>query len=200
MTGNMRMNTTTMTAGASGLWGALTRAVSGGGLFMTEFSPSGGPGGVAFVPKVPGHIVPVDVQDARGFMVHRDGFMAATQGVQLSSSFQRSLGAGIFGGDGFILQHLAGNCQAWVALGGEIVENVLQPNETLLVHPGHVGMFEDSVSFDITTISGVKNLLFGGDGLFLVQLTGPGRIWLQTMTVPNLAHALERYIRPPNNR
>jgi uncharacterized protein (AIM24 family) len=82
MTGNMRMNTTTATAGATGLWGALTRAVSGGGLFMTEFSPQGGPGGVAFAPKVPGHIVPVQIGNGSGYMVHRDDFLCATQGVQ----------------------------------------------------------------------------------------------------------------------
>lgn len=198
MTPNVRMNTTTATAGASGLWGALTRAVSGGGLFMTEFTPQGGPGGLAFAPKVPGHIVPVEIGDGRGYMIHRDGFLCATQGVQLTTALQRSLGAGIFGGDGFVLQHLAGTCQAWVALGGEIVENELQAGESLLVHPGHVGMFEDSVAFDITTIKGIKNAIFGGDGIFLVQLTGPGRIWLQTMTVPNLAHALQRYMVKPD--
>jgi uncharacterized protein (TIGR00266 family) len=194
MTANVRMNTTTATAGSSGLWGALTRAVSGGGLFMTEFRADGGPGGVAFAPKIPGQIVPVEVQPNRGYLIHRHGFLCATQGVQLSTGFQRSLGAGVFGGDGFILQHLAGDCQAWVALGGEIVANDLQPGETLLVHPGHVGMFEESVRFDITTISGIKNALFGGDGIFLAQLTGPGRVWLQTMTLPNLAHALAPFL------
>jgi uncharacterized protein (TIGR00266 family) len=194
MTANIRMNTTTATAGASGLWGALTRAVSGGGLFMTEYAATGGAGGVAFAPKIPGHIVPVEVRPGRGYLIHRDGFLCATQGVQLTTALQRSLGAGIFGGEGFILQHLAGDCQAWVALGGEIVSNELQAGETLLVHPGHVGMFEDGVTFEITTISGVRNALFGGDGIFLVQLTGPGRIWLQTMTVPNLAHAVVPYL------
>lgn len=193
MTQNIRMNTTTATAGASGLWGAFTRAVSGGGLFMTEFLADG-PAGVAFTPKIPGQVVPVEVQPTRGYLIHKHGFLCATQGVQLATGFQRSLGAGVFGGDGFILQHLAGACQAWVALGGEIVTSDLQPGETLLVHPGHVGMFEDSVSFDITTISGVRNALFGGDGIFLAQLTGPGRVWLQTMTLPTLAHALAPYL------
>jgi len=133
MTPNVRMNTTTATAGASGLWGALTRAVSGGGLFMTEFAAEGGPGGVAFAPKLPGQIVPVEAQPNRGYLIHRHGFLCATQGVQLSTALQRSLGAGVFGGEGFILQHLSGACQAWVALGGEIVANDLQAGETLLV-------------------------------------------------------------------
>jgi uncharacterized protein (TIGR00266 family) len=194
MTPNVRMNTTTVTAGAAGLWGALTRAVSGGGLFMTEFIAEGGPGGVAFTPRIPGQIVAVEVQPNRGYLIHRHGFLCGTQGVQLSTALQRSLGAGVFGGEGFILQHLAGTCQAWVALGGEIVTSDLAAGETLLVHPGHVGMFEDSIGFDITTISGIKNALFGGDGIFLVQLTGPGRVWLQTMTLPNLAQSLAPYL------
>ncbi len=194
MTPNVQMSTTTATAGASGLWGAITRAVSGGGLFMTEFTTQGGTGGVAFTPKVPGQILPVEVRDGRGYMVHRHGFLCGTQGVTLTTALQRSLGAGIFGGEGFLLQHITGNCQAWVALGGEVVNPQLQPGETLLVHPGHIGIFEDSVTFDITTISGIRNAIFGGDGLFLVRLTGPGRVWLQTMTVPTLAHALAPYM------
>jgi uncharacterized protein (AIM24 family) len=194
MTPNVQMNTTTATAGSSDLWGAITRAVSGGGLFMTEFTSTGGTGGVAFTPKVPGQILPVEVRGGRGFMVHRHGFLCGTQGVVLQTALQRNLGAGIFGGEGFLLQHITGNCQAWVALGGEVVNPTLQAGETLLVHPGHVGMFEDSVTFDITTISGIKNALFGGDGIFLVRLTGPGKVWLQTMTLPTLAHALAPFM------
>ncbi len=194
MTPNVQMRTATGTAGARGLWGAITRAVSGGGLFMTEFTSQGGMGAVAFAAKVPGQILELTVQPGRGYLVHRHGFLCATAGVELTSALQRRLGAGVFGGEGFVLQRLSGSCQAWVELGGEIVSHELAPGESLLVHPGHVGMFEESVSFDITMISGISNALFGGDGLFLVQLTGPGRIWLQTLTMPNLAHALSPYM------
>jgi uncharacterized protein (TIGR00266 family) len=194
MTPNVQMRTTTATAGSRGLWGAITRAVSGGGLFMTEFTSSGGMGAVAFAAKVPGQIMEVQVQPGRGYLVHRTGLLCATQGVEVTAALQRSLGAGIFGGEGFILQRVSGTCTAWVELGGEIVSHELAAGESLLVHPGHVGMFEESVSFDITTIRGISNALFGGDGLFLVNLTGPGRIWLQTLTMPNLAHALSPYI------
>jgi uncharacterized protein (AIM24 family) len=194
MTPNVQMRTTTNTGGSRGLWGAITRAVSGGGLFMTEFTSSGGMGAVAFAAKVPGQILELTVQPGRGYLVHRHGFLCATYGVELTAALQRSLGAGIFGGEGFVLQRLSGTCQAWVELGGEIVSHELAPGESLLVHPGHVGMFEESVAFDITTIRGISNALFGGDGLFLVQLTGPGRIWLQTLTMPNLAHALSPYL------
>ena len=109
-------------------------------------------------------------------------------------ALQRSLGRRHLRRRGVRAAAAGGTCTAWVELGGEIVSHELAPGETLLVHPGHVGMFEESVSFDITTISGITNALFGGDGLFLVQLTGPGRIWLQTLTMPNLAHALMPYM------
>jgi uncharacterized protein (AIM24 family) len=92
------------------------------------------------------------------------------------------------------LQRLSGYCTAWVELGGEVVERTLAPGESIKVHPGHVGMFEESVNFNITTLRGVSNIFFGGDGLFLAELTGPGRIWLQTLTLPNLAHALAPYL------
>jgi uncharacterized protein (TIGR00266 family) len=194
MTANVQMRTSMAAAGSRGLWGAITRAVSGGGLFMTEFSATGGNGAVAFAAKIPGQIMPVEVQPGRGYLVHRHGFLCATAEVELTMGLQRSLGAGVFGGEGFVLQRLSGACSAWVELGGEVVSHELGAGETLLVHPGHVGMFEESVSFDITTIRGITNALFGGDGIFLVQLTGPGRIWLQSLTVPNLAHALSPYL------
>jgi uncharacterized protein (TIGR00266 family) len=190
---NVRMNTTTATAGSSGLWGAITRAVGGGGLFMTEFTAEG-TGAVAFTPKVPGQIVPLEVAPGRGFMVHRHGFLCGVRGIEISIALQRSLGGAVFGGEGFILQHVSGTGQAWAALGGEIVDFDLGAGETILVHPGHVGMFEDSVRFEITTITGIRNALFGGDGIFLVQLSGPGKVWLQTMTLPSLAHALAPYM------
>jgi uncharacterized protein (TIGR00266 family) len=195
MTRNIVLQTSARTAGATGFLGVIGRALSGGGLFMNEYETSGGgPGMVAFAAKVPGSIVEVQVNSGQNYFIHRHGFLCATQGVDLSIGFQRSLGAGIFGGDGFILQKLAGNAHAWVELGGEIVTYNLAPGETLQVHPGHVGMFEGSVNFDITLIPGLKNKLFGGDGLFIAQLTGPGQVWLQTLTMPNLAHALEPYL------
>lgn len=193
MTDSIALHTTTATGGAGGIWGAVTRAIGGGGLFMTEFSAPAQRGMVAFAAKVPGAILPLDLAHGRSYMVHRHGFLCGTDGVSLSVGFQRSLGAGLFGGDGFILQKVTGPGSAWVELGGEIVTYDLPPGGVLKVHPGHVGMFEDSVSFDVTLMRGIRNALFGGDGLFLAQLTGPGRVWLQTLTMPNLAHALSPY-------
>jgi uncharacterized protein (AIM24 family) len=183
-----------MTAGATGFFGVLGRALSGGGLFMNEYQTTGDRGMVAFAAKVPGSIMEIQVTPGQAYLVHRHGFLCGTQGVELAIGFQRSLGAGIFGGEGLVLQKLTGNATAWIELGGEIVTYDLAPGESLQVHPGHIGMFEDTVNFDITMIPGLKNALFGGDGLFIARLTGPGKIWLQTLTMPNLAHALIPYI------
>jgi uncharacterized protein (TIGR00266 family) len=194
MSPNVVLQTNAMTAGAKGFLGVLGRALSGGGLFMNEYHVNDGQGMVAFAAKVPGTIMEVPVAPGQSYMIHRHGFLCGTAGVELTIGFQRSLGAGIFGGEGMILQKLSGSATAWVELGGEIVTYDLKPGESLKVHPGHIGMFDSTVNFDITLIPGLKNALFGGDGLFIAQLTGPGTVWLQTLTMPNLAHALLPYM------
>jgi uncharacterized protein (AIM24 family) len=138
--------------------------------------------------------VPVEVGAGREYMIHRHGFLCSTPRVQIGVGFQQSLGAGIFGGDGFRLQHLSGEGTAWLELSGELVTKELQAGETLRVHPGHVGAFQSSVSFKITTVPGIKNKIFGGDGIFLAALTGPGKVWLQTLPISKLAHALVEYM------
>ena len=197
MTAGIELRTTTQAAGSSGLFGAIGRAMSGGGLFMTEYSAPSMPGQVAFAAKIPGHIVEVaqgGFTARGGYLVHKHGFLCATPGVTLGTGIQQSLGAGLFGGNGFLMQRITGSGRAWVELGGEVIERTLAPGEVLRVHPGHVGMFEDTVGFGITRLRGIRNMFFGGDGLFLAELTGPGRIWLQTLTLPNLAHALAPYL------
>src|SRR5476649_2328823 len=187
MSPNVRLQTSARTAGAKGFFGVIGRALSGGGLFMNEYESTGGQAMVAFASKVPGSIMEVRVRPGQSYMIHRHGFLCATAGVELTIGFQRSLGAGIFGGEGMVLQKLGGDATAWVELGGEIVCYDLAPGESLNVHPGHIGMFEDTVNFDITLMPGLKNAIFGGDGLFIARLTGPGKIWLQTLTMPKLA-------------
>jgi uncharacterized protein (AIM24 family) len=127
-------------------------------------------------------------------MVHRHGFLCATPQVTIGVGFQQSLGAGIFGGDGFLLQKLSGQGTAWLELSGELVLKNLAPGETLRVHPGHVGAFQSSVAFQITMVPGLKNAIFGGDGLFLAVLTGPGTVWLQTLPISRLAHQIGEYL------
>lgn len=191
---SIELKTGTQAAGGGGLFGAFKRSVSGGTFFMTEYTARGTDGLVAFATKMPGHIMKVDVQPGTQYIIHRTGFLCGTPGVELSMAFQRSLGAGIFGGNGFIMQRLGGTAEAWVELDGEVVDYTLRPGETLRVHPGHVGMLEASVQFDVTRISGIKNMLFAGDGLFLAALTGPGKVWLQSLPLANLAHALGPYL------
>lgn len=200
MTSNVAMRTTTATGGATGFFGAIGRALGGGGLFMTEFTAQGGEALVAFAATVPGSIFQMPVAPGRGYLIHRHGFLAGSPTLSIGVGVQQSLGAGVFGGDGFVLQHLTGEGSAFIELGGEIVSYTLEAGQDLLVHPGHVGMFEESVSFEITTVPGVKNMLFGGDGLFLAHLTGPGKVWFQSLTPAKLAHVLKPYLPAGEHR
>ena len=194
MTASIQMTTHTQMGGGGGLFGVLKRVAGGGSIFMTEYRAMQYPGEVSFATKVPGHIVPVQVAPGQEYLVHRHGFLCATPQVTISVGFQQSLGAGIFGGSGFLLQRIAGNGMAWLELSGELIMKNLAPGETLLVHPGHVGAFQASVGFQITTVPGIKNMIFGGDGIFLGVLTGPGTIWLQTLPISRLAHQISEYL------
>lgn len=194
MSAAIQMKTHTQMGGGGGFFGALKRVAGGGSLFMTEYRAMGTTGEVAFAAKVPGHIVPVEIGAGSEFYIHRHGFLCATEQVTLGVGFQQSLGAGIFGGDGFLLQKVGGYGHAWLELSGEVVIKDLKPGETLRVHPGHVGAFESSVGFQIMRVPGIKNMFFGGDGIFLAALTGPGRVWLQTLPIANLARALQDYL------
>lgn len=200
MSSSIQLTTHTQFAGGGGLFGVLKRVAGGGSMFMTEYRAIGAPGELAFATKLPGHIVPVEVAPGHEYMIHRNGFLCATPQIQISVGFQQSLGAGIFGGNGFLLQHLGGQGTAWLELSGELIVRDLQAGQTLFVHPGHVGAFQSSVSFQISTVPGIKNMIFGGDGIFLVALTGPGRIWLQTLPIAKLAHAIEKYLPRDTSR
>lgn len=194
MTASIQMMTHTQMGGGGGLFGVLKRVAGGGSIFMTEYRAYQYPGEVAFATKVPGHIVPVEVQPGQEYMVHRHGFLCATPQVSISVGFQQSLGAGIFGGDGFLLQRIGGYGTAWLELSGELIMKDLAPGEVLRVHPGHVGAFQASVGFQITMVPGIKNMIFGGDGVFLAVLQGPGRVWLQTLPISRLAHQISEYL------
>jgi uncharacterized protein (TIGR00266 family) len=195
MTQSIVMQTSTQFGGGGGLGGVFKRAVGGSSIFMSEYSAQGAPGMVAFAAKLPGQIFPIEVAPQPGstYLAHRHAFVCAVHGVELSIGFQQSLGAGFFGGDGFRLQKIAGQGRAWCELSGEIITYDLQPGEQLRVHPGHVGLFQDTVQFTITTVKGIKNKIFGGDGIFLALMTGPGRVWLQSLPLARLAQALGEY-------
>jgi uncharacterized protein (AIM24 family) len=148
----------------------------------------------SFATRVPGQILPVEVGAGNEYMIHRSGYLCGVPSVELSIGFQQKIGAGLFGGAGFILQKVAGTGNAWVELDGEIVEYELAAGESIRVHPGHVGMFHTNVAFELDRIKGIKNIVFGGDGIFLAKLTGPGHVWLQTLPLSKLAQSLIPYL------
>jgi uncharacterized protein (TIGR00266 family) len=190
MSGNIQMKTTTRGGGIGDMF---KRALSGESFFLVEFTAESQKGVVAFAADFPGKILAVSLAQGQELICQKQAFLCAEKTVKLDIHFQRRLGAGLFGGEGFILQKLTGPGVAFVSLDGEIVEYTLSPGEVLKVDTGHVGMYEPSVSFDIEVVPGFRNILFGGEGLFLATLRGPGRVWLQTMPTQNLAKAILPY-------
>jgi uncharacterized protein (AIM24 family) len=149
---------------------------------------------VAFAPRFPGTIMPVALAPGQSLICRKETFLVAERSVSLEIAWQKRLGAGFFGGEGFILQKVTGPGTVFLDLSGEVVERDLAPGERLLVHAGHVGVMAQTVSFDIQMIRGFRNVLFGGEGLFLATLTGPGHIALQSMPILNLAEEIGRYL------
>src|SRR5690349_17962041 len=200
MGSSIQMTTHTQFAGGGGIWGAVKRVAGGGTLFMTEYRAMGAPGDLAFATKLPGHIVPVEVGAGHEYMIHRHGSLCSTPQVQIGVGFQQSLGAGIFGGSGFVLQHVGGQGTAWIELSGELMVKDLQAGEMLQVHPRHGGAIQTDVHYQITTVTGIKNMMFGGDGICLASLAGPGSGWPQTLPIAKLAHELMEYMPIASNK
>ena len=194
MTNNIQLSQTTSTGGTKGVMSGLKRMVGGGGLFLTKYEAVGSQGMLTFATKLPGRIFPIDITDGQGYLVHRHGWVCGTDGIVPTVGMQQTFRGGMYGGDGFILQRLEGNGRAWIELSGEITTYELAAGQSLLVHPGHVGLFQDRVNFTIQRLQGIKNMAFGNDGYHLVNLTGPGTIWLQSLTIPGLAHAVAPYM------
>lgn len=190
MMGNIDMSTNTR----GGLLKGLARTLAGESLFLTSYTCKSGEGRITFTPEAPGSIIPIALAAGESRICQKDAFMVAQDSVQLEVHFRRKLGTGLFGGEGFILQKLTGPGIAWAEVAGEVREYLLKPGELMMVDPGHIAMYEPSVDYDIQRVKGVKNLLFGGEGLFLATLRGPGRVWLQTLPLSNLAAKLASYL------
>lgn len=169
-----------------GILGGLGRAVSGESVFLTTYTALSEQVLITFTPESPGAVVPVELAAGQSVIAQRDAFMCAQSGVTLAVHFKQRLGAGLFGGEGFILQRVTGPGVAFFEVDGETVEITLNAGETMRIDPGHIAMFEATVTHSIERVKGVANVLFGGEGLFLATLTGPGRVWLQTMPLNNL--------------
>jgi uncharacterized protein (AIM24 family) len=181
------------------LMGALGRA-HGSPLLTSTYTAQGGPGTISFAAKVPGSIMPVDVGPGTEYLVHRHGFLAGTPGVEISVGFQQSFRAGIFVGEGFVLHRIGGQGRAWAELSGQVISHELAPGESLRVHPGHVGMFQVSVAFQVVRVPGITNRYFGGDADYFAELSGPGTVWLQSMPLPQLAASLVAYLPAAQDR
>ncbi len=175
----------------SKLFQAGTRMITGESLFMTHFTNQGqGKRKVAFSAPYPGTILPIDLaRTPGGLVVQKDGFLAAAKGTKLSIHFNQKLGAGLFGGEGFIMERLQGDGLAFVHAGGTMIERTLH-NETLRVDTGCVVAFEPQIEFSVQRAGGLKSMIFGGEGLFLATLRGTGRVWIQSMPIRKLIHAL----------
>lgn len=189
MTSSITMDTNT----GGGFLKGLLRSFSGSSLFLTEFATNHVPGLVAFCPRFPGKIIAKQLQSGETLICRKESFLCAESSVQLAVYFRQQIGAGLFGGEGFILQKVTGPGTVFLDLSGEVVEKKLGADEVLQVHVGHVGVQDVSIQFDITMIKGFKNILFGGEGFFLANLRGPGRVLLQSMPIINLAEEIMRY-------
>jgi uncharacterized protein (TIGR00266 family) len=195
----IELETTTALAGADGMWDAAKRSFGGGTFFMTRYASTTRAGTVAFPARLPGKIVQVPLGPDRSYLVQRNSFLAGLEGVELTTALDAGhIGSGLLGGFGFMLQKLEGSGHAWLELTGELSEYDLAPGQSLRVHPAHIGVVEQSVTYELTTVPGIKNKVFAGDGLFLMRLTGPGKVWLQSMSLPMLAHALAPYLSHEN--
>lgn len=190
MIGDIEMKT----EGKGGVGAMFGRALSGESMFLTTYSCLGANGSITFTPESPGTVLPVELKAGESIIAQKDAFMVAEEGVSLEMHFRKKLGAGLFGGEGFILQKLTGPGLVFVEIAGEVREYTLTEGQTMRVDPGHIAMYEPTVDYDIARVKGVKNILFGGEGLFLGTLTGPGKVWLQTMPLSNLAGAIRRFI------
>ena len=191
MSPNMQMSTN---AGGS-IGKAFSRMFMGESIFQNIYTAQDGPGLIAFASSFPGSIRTVEITPSCPVVVQKSGFLASEAGVELSVFFQKKAAAGFFGGEGFILQQLSGSGTAFIEIDGSAVEYDLAPGQSIVVDTGNLAMCDATCSIDIQQIKGVKNVLFGGEGLFNTVVTGPGRVVLQTMPAAGMAAALAPYIQ-----
>lgn len=190
MTEGIEMATNTK----GGLMKGLGRMFSGESLFMATYKAQAAGSSIAFASTVAGRILPVDVTATGGMICQKGAFLCAESGVDLSIAFSKKFSAGLFGGEGFILQQLSGQGMAFLEIDGDMVEKNLAPGEVLKVDTGNVVAFERSVSYEVETVKGLGNIFFGGEGLFLTRLVGPGRVVLQTQNIAEFAGRIARFI------
>ena len=188
MSPNMRMETTT-----GGFGKALGRMFSGESVFLNRYTAMNGPGMITFASSFPGTIRAVEIGPGRELIVQKSGFLAAQSTVELSVHFQKRLSAGFFGGEGFIMQRLSGHGTAFIEIDGHACEYTLGPGQSMIVDTGYLAAMDASCTMEVVSVPGIKNALFGGEGLFNTVVRGPGKIILQTMPIQKVAGALRPY-------
>ncbi len=189
MTPNMQMSTNA----GGGIGRAFGRIFSGESMFQNVYTARGGEGLIAFASSFPGEVRGIEITPDRPLVVQKTAFLASQMGVELSVYFNHRASGGLFGGEGFIMQRLSGSGMAFVELDGSVVEYELRAGEQMVVDTGNLAMCDATVSIQAQTVKGVKNVLFGGEGLFNTVVTGPGRVWLQTMPISSFASTLAPY-------
>ena len=190
MSPNMDMATNS----GGGFMKAMGRLFSGDSIFMNEYTPRGGQGMIAFASSFPGTIIPFHITPGNGIIVQKSGFLAMEKGMDLSIYFQKRIGTGFFGGEGFIMQKITGNGVAFVEIDGYCKEYELRAGESIIVDTGYLAAMSETCDMDIQSVKGFKNVLFGGEGLFHTRITGPGKVYIQSMPVINTAQRLAAYL------
>ena len=196
MSPNMHMDTNT----GGGLKKAFGRLLSGESIFLNEYTAMNGEGMVAFASSFPGSIIPYQVTPGNGIIVQKRGFLAMEKGLELSMFFQKKLGNGFFGGEGFIMQRISGNGMVFLEIDGHCKTYELRAGQSIIVDTGYLAAMSESCTMDIETVKGAKNIFLGGEGLFHTRITGPGRVYLQSMPVIHTAQALAPYINIGGDR
>lgn len=189
MSPNMRMSTNAK-GGAGGILG---RVVTGESIFMNEYTAVDGPGMIAMASSFPGSIIPFHLTPGNDVVVQKRGFLAMEDGMQMTVAFQKKVGAGLFGGEGFLMQRISGNGVAFVEIDGSVTEIELKDGEQLIVDTGYLAAYTGNCKMDVQTVKGLGNVLFGGEGLFNTVITGPGKVYLQSMPIYGLAATLGPY-------
>ena len=196
MSPNMKMETTTN----GGIGKAFGRIFSGENMFQNRYTAQGGSGMIAFASSFPGCIRAFEVGPGKEYIFQKKAFLAGESSVSLSVHFHKKVASGLFGGEGFILQKVSGHGLVFAEFDGHVVEYDLAPGEQIVIDSGYLAAMETTCSMDIQTVPGLKNALFGGEGIFNTVVTGPGHVWLQTMPVSSVANAIQPYIVTGNNK
>ncbi len=189
MSPNIKMETSTN----GGIGKAFGRMFSGEAMFQNNYTAMNGPGMIAFASSFPGSIIPVEIGPGRELVVQKAAFLASEADVNLSVFFQKKMGSGLFGGEGFIMQKLSGYGTAFIEIDGEVVEYYLEAGQSIVVDTGYLAAMDTTCSMDIQTVPGLKNMVFGGEGVFNTVVSGPGKVMLQTMPLANVAGVLRPY-------